>query len=496
MRATLRLLAFPAVFVLGLTLFNLQLGQLALYGFAAVFGLMVLASLRDGPEGLLAVTIIYLPLNRLYAADLAPKLNGTNVLELLMIAAWIGGAVKGQRTLFTRRPFTRMVTVWAILSLLSVFTAIAHVGFNEFIWNYTVSLRGFVDQFILFFLFVNLIRDKNMARRVVVYMMIAATISYLYGFREWFDTRGYTSIEKSRLLGPVGQPNEYAAFIIYTIAPLLAFAAYYFPRWKSLRLAPVLLRLAPVLLIALRVLMGTFSRAAYIALAAEAVGVSWFRSKRLFALLMVALTSVYFFVPSLIPNSMQARVAQTHQDKTAGGNYDRSSEERLLLWGAAVRMTEESPIFGQGYGQFPRLAEDYVSSPTKATDNQNMYLYVSSDMGLPALASLLIIIAAFALRGRRLFRRATLDIDRIIGLGAVTMVCGLLVVNMFGTHMIDSAIDGFFWIYAAVLAHLCVPSASANAEKTRPTPLPFTQPAADAEPTTTSAANRRHTTVA
>ncbi|MGE0070672.1 MAG: O-antigen ligase family protein, partial [Thiomonas sp.] len=255
-----------------------------------------------------------------------------------------------------------------------------------------------------------------------------------------------------RLLGPIGQPNEFAAQTIYSLAPLLAYGAYYFPRWKSWRLAPIVL-------IGLKVLLAAFSRGAYLAFAMELATLSFVKSKKFFVLVLLVIGSIYFFIPALVPNSMKARVAQTYEDHEAGSTIDKSADSRFLLWEAAIQMAKENPIFGKGFDQFHSLVPSYVpgfydGSTGGATDNQNMFLYAASNMGVPSLITLLLIIGALALRGWSLYRKSTVDIDRIIGLGAVTLVAGLVAVNMFGTHIIDTAVDVFLWIYIAIIAHL------------------------------------------
>ena len=461
LRATLWLLAVPAFYAFGLVALHIHPGKIGLYGFAAFFGFLLLLQLRKGPEALLAVIIVYMPLSRLYVAKIAPGLNGTNALELLLIAVWLITAFKDQRKLFTAYPFTRMVALWMLLAIVSVFTAISRIGFQPFIWNYVEAFRGFLDQFIIFFLFVNLIRDKNMARRLVIYVMFSAAIVYLLGIHEWWGTRHYTSIEKSRLLGPVGQPNDFAALMIYATAPFLAYGAYYFPRWKSLRLAPLVL-------IALRVLLAAFSRGAYLAFAMELFTLSFIKSRKFFVLVILVLGSIYFFIPSLVPNSMKARVAQTYQDHTAGSEIDKSADSRIILWGAAISMSEDNPILGKGFDQFQSLVPAYVSGyydgvTGGATDNQNMFLYAASNMWIPSLITLLSILFAALWRGWALYRKSSCDIDRIVGLSVVTMVAGIVGVNMFGTHIIDTAVDGFFWVYLAIMAHLMTNSVSKTA---------------------------------
>lgn len=466
--ATLRLLAVPAVFVLSILVFRLHPGKIGLYGFALVFGVLLLVQLRKGPEPLLALMVIYFPLSKLYPMLLAPGVNGTNLLELLVVAVWLWLAIKHKKKLLQRYAFTRLVGAWFWLAVISVFTAIFHIGLHPFIWNDLLSVRGFFDQFLVFFMVVNLIQDRNMARRLVIYMMFSAAVIFLYGFQEWWFTRGASTIEKSRLLGPVGQPNEFAAQIIYAFAPLLAYGAYYFPRWKSLRLAPLAF-------IGLRVLLATFSRGAYLAFAMELFTLSFVKSKKFFVLVLLVLGSIYFFIPSLVPNSMKARVEQTYQDHEPGATIDKSADSRLLLWSAAIEMTKESPIFGKGFDQFHRLVPSYVpgfydGSTGGATDNQNMFLYTASTMGVPALVTLLLILGAMGLRGWALYRHAGVDIDRIVGLGAVTMVAGLVGVNMFGTHLIDTAVDIFVWIYLAVLARLYSPETVSVAASTHAKP--------------------------
>lgn len=463
LRSTLSLLAVPAIFVLSILVFKLHPGKIGLYGFAVFFGILLLIQLRKGPEALLALIIIYYPLSKLYPVLLAPGVNGTNLLELFLITVWISLAIKHKKKLFNPLPFTRLVGTWFFISILSVFTAIYHIGLHPFIWNYLLSVRGFFDQFIIFFLVVNLIQDKNMARRLIIYMMFSAAVIFLYGIQEWWFTRGTSSIEKSRLLGPIGQPNEFAAQTIYSLAPILAYGAYYFPRWKSLRMAPVVL-------IGLRVLLAAFSRGAYLAFAMELFTLSFVKSKKFFVLVLLVIGSIYFFIPSLVPNSMKARVAQTYQDHEADSTIDKSADSRFLLWDAAIQMTKESPIFGKGFDQFHSLVPSYVpgfydGTTGGATDNQNMFLYAASTMGVPGLITLLLIIGALALRGWALYRSSTVDIDRIIGLGAVTLVAGLVGVNMFGTHIIDTAVDIFIWIYIAIIAHLYAPIQKASVEK-------------------------------
>ena len=63
-----------------------------------------------------------------------------------------------------------------------------------------------------------LIRDGAMARRMVIYMLIGLLGVLAMGVMEMLDKMGLSSIEKSRVGGPQLQPNDYGAFLVYSIS--------------------------------------------------------------------------------------------------------------------------------------------------------------------------------------------------------------------------------------------------------------------------------------
>ena len=129
---------------------------------------------------------------------------------------------------------------------------------------------------------------------------------------------------------------------------------------------------------------------------------------------------------------------------------------RVVLWDAAIDMTLESPVFGKGFKAFPALKDHYTAYWVKESDNHNMYLYISSQMGIPALLVFLLILYRMFRQGGSIYRSALDSFARTIGMGGATMVAGLLAVNMFGTRMSSINVNGYFWIYLAVMAHLLV----------------------------------------
>jgi O-antigen ligase len=161
-------------------------------------------------------------------------------------------------------------------------------------------------------------------------------------------------------------------------------------------------------------------------------------------------------MPELMPESLSARIEQLTVDTGQKEELDASSQTRLILWNAAIDMTLESPVLGKGFKTFPLLKGQYTEFDVVESDNHNMFLYVSSQMGLPALLALLLLFYRTYRLGADLYRRGDEPFARGVGLGAVAMVAAVAAVNMFGSRMVDIAVTAYFWTYLAALSRLTV----------------------------------------
>jgi hypothetical protein len=447
LRSTLRFLAVPGIFAITISLLGIKTPPEILYGLAAVIGGLLLSRIHRDPEWLLALFVIYVPLNRLYVAAYAPGINGTNIFLALFIYAWIARAMREHRPLFTRRGISTLVGIWALVSMFSMVTAAFSYGAGLVFSRDGEDFKVWVEQFVVFFAFLNLIRDGAMARRVVIYMMIGLTVALVLGVQEWLENRDAPSIELARVLGPQGQSNDYGAFLVYAISPVLALFLCHVYRLRAWLYVPYLLVIA-------KVLLATFSRGAYIGMALAGVAGGYLRGKLfLFAMSIIAILMV-INVPEYLPKSLVDRLSQTTSDAGNTEELDKSSQTRLVLWNAAIDMSLESPILGKGFNAFPELKDQYTEYSVVESDNHNMYLYISSQMGIPALLLFVLMLVRMAWQGMKLYRQHDEDFARVIGMGAFIMVCGLAVVNMFGSRMTDLAVSAYFWIYLAAFSHV------------------------------------------
>jgi O-antigen ligase len=445
--STLKFLAVPAVMVLMLLLLNVQIPKLLLYSIGGVIGAILAFRSMSNPEWLLACFIIYMPFNKEFVIPLAAGLNGTNLFVLLLIVSWFMVSSKENFPKFRKFDDIGRIKWFLILSFTSLFTVMYTID-SDYMMDNILSFKEWVFQFIIFYAVLNLIRDKTVARRIIVYVMIGTVMVFLFGFDQLLERSGYSSIEKSRVPGPQGQPNEFGAFIVYNASFLIAIFLVYFPKKNILFIYPTLALMA-------KVLLGTFSRGAYLGLAMSFLVGGFIRGKAfLLGMFLLAIMLVAVF-PQVVPESISARFSNTQvEGKYGEQKLDKSTGHRLILWQAALDMIVESPLLGKGYRGFHGLKQDYTSSYVHESDTHNLYLYIASCLGVPALILFLLILYKTFRLGYSLYRESNDNFNKMIGLAGTMMVVGIMVVNMFGTRFNDIGTNGYFWVYLAVILHM------------------------------------------
>jgi len=443
--STLGLLAVPGVLGALVVLFDVQLPEAVLYGGGAIFGIVLLYRLSRESETLLALVVCYLPFSKSYVASIAPGINATNVLEVLLLLACFLPRLRAPQQVSNLRTDARLVGLWAALSVLSMVTEMMRVTPGEFFATQTETAKAWLDQFIVFFAFLNLIRDGKMARRVLVYAMLGSLFVLAVGFVEWLDKRDIDKIDHARLLGPHLQPNDLGGYLAYSAAPFLGLLLCNLTRIRGWLLAPYFLLLV-------RVVVATFSRGAYIGLGIAAVFAAFVRGRVFFVASALALVLMVAQFPSLVPESLRERMEQTTMGSNQQDSLDKSAETRLQLWNAAINMTLENPILGKGFGSFAALKSAYTEISVEEADNHNMFLFICSQMGIPALIAFVLVILRMVQLGVQVFRHCTDNFGRSLGLGGVAMAGSVIGVNMFGSRMVDIGVSVEFWVYLAALA--------------------------------------------
>ena len=193
-----------------------------------------------------------------------------------------------------------------------------------------------------------------------------------------------------RVGGPIGDPNDFAFFLITAVPFALALRRKGRDpsRTWPYDLAAILVLLA---------IVGTLSRGAMLGLAAMVMFAVVTRMVRLRVAVLgaVVLGAALALTAALFPEMVSTSLAQ--KDYVAGQNVS----ERLELWQAAGQMTVENPLLGLGPGSFALYHQDYIGALPADVNHRldvahNTYLEVSSELGFLGLGMfLLMLLLAF-----------------------------------------------------------------------------------------------------
>ena len=449
LKPVLMFLCLPALVVLGVIIAG-GLPKPVLYLSGLIIGLVVAMSTFKTVEITLVCILLYLPFAKSYVIPVLPGLNGTNMLIMLGLGTAFLQASREKVKFVVWPPGSILVIAFGAYTALSALTILQHPGGLGLLMSEILSFKSWLDQFVIYLILAALIRDKAGAKRAAVYVMIGSMAVVIYTIPEMLEKMGRSSIEKSRIIGPQLQSNNFGGFVAYTLLPMIAFFMVYI---KDIRAW----MLTPYFLLAIKVLITTFSRGAYVAIAAGGFLVGYYRGKFFLMGLAAFAFLVVLLFPSVIPESISARMGGLVGGEAASSSapeeekLDKSSSTRFVMWEAAGQMMIESPILGKGFKSFQFLKEEYVEGDVEENDPHSMYFYLGSQMGIPALALFFIIMFYMFTLGRFHSRNKHDSFIRAIGIGGAAIPLCYAVICIFGSRAVALNFTIYFWAYLIIL---------------------------------------------
>jgi len=451
LRPIVLFLMFPATFAIAMASTGGGWPPVLMYGIAALLGLYVAFSAFRGVELVFACMVFYIPFQKTFAISIAPMVNGTNGLILLGLFASVMRIAERRQFLFGWPPGTTLMVAFGVLSMGSAFTVMRLPGGLPYLmYEEFLNYKSWVDQFLIIFIALCCIRDVQTAKRVWVYLCIGSMAVVLHTVPEFIDKMDRSTIDKSRLLGPHIQANNFGGFVAYSSLPICALFVVYIRQIRAWLVTPYLL-------VMLKILISSFSRGAYLAFAAGGLFVGYLKSGRFllfWGLFAVATVAIF---PQVLPESVLARLDSLTEDKVAGAapkQLDKSSEVRLIMWRAASRMILENPILGKGFKAFPKLKSEYTEQYVHESDPHSMYLYIGSQMGLPAMVLFLYILGFATFLGLMLARSKVDRFSRAIGIGGAAAAVCYAIICVFGSRAVNADFTMYFWTYFIVMGVL------------------------------------------
>jgi O-antigen ligase/polysaccharide polymerase Wzy-like membrane protein len=348
-------------------------------------GLVMIAAIGPFPEG------VFLP-----------RAVGAKSFLVIVLALAVAVRVAATPRPWIRPPAAILLAI-AILAGTGVGIAVTGLRFGSVAFNgaWHTWLAGIASALFVFVAAAWVARHGEL--RPLVVALGAATIAGFLSLVDYLapdafrgSILGWTTGSGPPLVGRLSgviraSPTATATLIMIPTTVLLAGAALRRGRW--LRLAAITVAV-PLLLAAYL----TYNRAVFLALFALAVVVGWRIRRQLGAAILVVGLVVGAL---LLPGYMTARGAATGAVLQPGQVLIASDQQRLNAWATAGRMFLDSPLIGQGFRAYRRVAPSFGDTTLNAPHNEWLRLFAEDGVvvGLAGLAFIVVTAATLARRG-------------------------------------------------------------------------------------------------
>jgi O-antigen ligase len=353
----------------------------------------------------------------------AKAVSGSAVKALggVLFVAWLYHVIARRNRVELGHPVTRAAGV--LLAALMASTVLHPNGVlgSQVLIRYLSYISAFV-------VLVDCLQNQLSHRRAAQVYVSASWLAAVFGLIDYFQG-------SLRSGGPVGDPNDFAFFLIAALALCIGLRAGARRRWVY-DLTALTLGLA---------ILATLSRGALIGVAVMLLFAVATRQIPLRALIITAslgaavLLGVLLIDPTQLSDSLHAKgvVAQQNVD------------ERVIRWQVAAEMTYDHPLLGLGPAGFRENYDRYLDfGATDALDQLDVahetYLEVSSELGLIGLAAFVSVIG-FGFRGA--WRAATRR-------GPDAALAGSVCVGLVGTLVAAAFLTEQYYLPLWLLAAL------------------------------------------
>lgn len=388
--------------------------------------------------------ILYLLYATLFLLPLNPFLFYVTLLPAVM--AWLYNWRKKGEVALALPPLWQPGAVFLVCSFLSAFVS-KDMAFSFMNWALQPLMYALV--YLLIYTTVSTEKEKEKA----LYAFLAgAVVTVVYGFfqyanaadmaadmeaQSWVDPERFPLLRR-RMYSTLENPNLFGAYLLMIISILTAFTL----RERAVKKRTVF---AVILLSLLLCLALTYSRGAWVSLAAIVLGLTLFYDKR-FGLLFLLVPVVLAFY--------HGQVVERFLSLFSG--EDTSVDLRFALWESTMAMIEEHPLLGVGWGAYFLAYPDYnffiQEEGVLIFHAHNMYLNMLAEVGIPGGMAFLLAFFAQGILCWRNYCHGNDSFTKSMGLGGVLMVMALSVISM-GDHVLFSRSVSFcFWSLSALCA--------------------------------------------
>jgi len=267
------------------------------------------------------------------------------------------------------------------------------------LWISIEGLRAVVQYMLWFFLTIRLVDSKRTAKNIYTILVLSGTILALHGILQyligvkmpasWQDLA--EAGVRTRAFSIIGSPNILGSMMLM-LSPM-AFSLFYAEK----NVYRKLFFLGSAFAMALCLLF-TFSRGAWLGMAAVALIFILLKDKRLFLPFIIFALLAFLLVPS-VGDRISYMLSNKYVNSSLRGG-------RLGRWIQGFEMFKNNPLFGVGLGHFGGAVAKNNNIPgTFYMDNY--YLKTAVEMGIAGLLSFLVLVYNVVIWGYRKIKKMT-----------------------------------------------------------------------------------------
>ena len=393
------------------------------------------------------ILLLYVPFSQVLPGRFGGGIRAFNLFNMLffiVLASLIVAAIKGKKRFFVSNPLTKWVIVLCVLSLLNYIFSSFRYG-SGYGLSYIFFLKRWLDPLLLFFVTSVLVTGRDERRDSLVTIMLGIAMFAFLSIKDVGQISHFAY--KRRIVGVADQANILGAFCVDYMFIFLGIFLVNFKK-KIYWLATI------PFWYALKAVLFSFSRGAYLGFVAASLVISFIRDKRLFVIVVLLFLLIFNSPALFLPQSVAERISMTlDQEKvfTDGKTLEVSAALRLQLWKITFELVMRKPIFGYGFGMVGQYLGYYASRIHG--DVHNTYLLVAAEHGTLWLFIFMILVFLGVKKSWYVYLHSNDDIIKGAALGFIAGTAGFLVVNMFGSHLTTLSEVAYFWVLLAIIAN-------------------------------------------
>lgn len=330
--------------------------------------------------------------------------------------------------------------VWALISCLASPDRL----FALFNWIFLPLQYG-----LLYVLVYSVMDTKEKRKQAVLAFFAGALCVMAYGLYQyanvsdmgqdlmtqiWVDPERFPLLRR-RMYATLENPNLFGGYLLMMISYAASFFLFLTGRKKIIA---AVFGFLLVLCLAL-----TYSRGAWVSLAAIVAGLAVFYDKR------------FGFLFLLVPVILLAYHGQvTERFLSLFSGEDTSLALRLALWESSRAMVEDHPFFGVGWGSYflayPKYNFFIQDARVIIFHAHNLFLDIPAETGLPGGILYFIFFFGQAFFSWRLYKKSNGPFDKALSLGGILMVIALTVSGVADHVLFARSVSLCFWSLAAL----------------------------------------------